>query len=255
MEWWNDNGGFFGAKYMLGDNSLRGYLPGQSETLDTRTNREVEGIIDLLDIKGFEKIIDVPCGYGRHSIALANKGFDVIGYDINEEHLTFGQKLIKKQILHKQDMRYLPKDDADIVLNLFFSFGFFNDEENFRVMQGFYNSLKVGGQVLIHTNVSPEMIQYRGIDYKPRVRPLADNKTLIINESYNSGTKRLEGTWTIKEGDKETKLTPFSVRIYTAEEFKQLAQEAGFTTAQTYGSFIKEDFTPSSSELILVGRK
>ncbi len=49
--WWSNLGGFFGAKYIEGDNSLEGYLPEKQESLEERTRREVDGVIRLLELK------------------------------------------------------------------------------------------------------------------------------------------------------------------------------------------------------------
>ncbi len=86
--WWSEEYSFFGKHYLEGDNSKEGYLTGQKQTLEQRTQAEAEGIIRLLDLKGEEKILDVPSGYGRYSIALAKKGFNVTGVELNAVHLS-----------------------------------------------------------------------------------------------------------------------------------------------------------------------
>src|SRR3989344_3455024 len=91
-EWWDNDGGFFGSQYMQGDDSITGYLPGKYESLEERTQREVNGTVRLLHFNGGESIIDVPCGYGRHSIELAKRGYKVDGYDLNQEHLIEASK-------------------------------------------------------------------------------------------------------------------------------------------------------------------
>ncbi|MEZ5343412.1 MAG: class I SAM-dependent methyltransferase [Acidimicrobiales bacterium] len=48
------------------------------------TRHEVDALIDLLDLVPGERILDVGCGPGRHSLALAERGFDVVGIDIAE---------------------------------------------------------------------------------------------------------------------------------------------------------------------------
>lgn len=270
-EWWEDSGGFFGQQYMLGDDSIEGYLPGKRESLEERTRREVDGIVKLLKLRGNEYILDVPCGYGRHSIELARKGYMVEGFDINQEHIKGAQKRVFEifsemkgcpniPIFSFVDMRDLDKFEyvcVDVVVNMFYSFGFFEtDEENESVMRGFYKQLKDGGRLLLHTDVSPEMIM-QGKNYRlNEQRNLGNGKKLRIDETYCPKTKRINGTWTITNGDGITnRLTPYSVRIYSEKEFRDLAKRCGFRDVNIYGSFNGENFAPDSKEMIIVAKK
>ena len=49
------------------------------------TENEVNFIIKTLRLTGTEKILDLACGFGRHSLALAHRGFSVVGVDITKE--------------------------------------------------------------------------------------------------------------------------------------------------------------------------
>ncbi|MEK6889105.1 MAG: class I SAM-dependent methyltransferase [Nanoarchaeota archaeon] len=284
--WWSDQGGFFGAKYIEGDDSLTGYLPEKAETLEERTKREVDGVISLLDLKERYTILDCPCGYGRHSIELGKRKMIVTGVDINpsftgkafcEAHEQFWQ-VMKKLMDDKRtgeafdfgerycprfllgDMRHLigksPAPQFNAVINMFYSFGFFETEaENEAVMKEFYDCLKPNGQFLLHTDVSPEIINSGNYQFS-ETRNLKSGKKLKIAEVYNLTSKRMQGSWTLicQEG-REEQLTPYSVRIYSKEELEALAKRTGFRETKFYGSFSGDNFTDSSQEMIMVARK
>ncbi|MEE9525586.1 MAG: methyltransferase domain-containing protein [Candidatus Woesearchaeota archaeon] len=280
QEWWDNNGGFFGIHYIIGDYSIEGYIPGKKETLEQRTQRESEGVVNLLKLKKESNILDCPCGYGRHSIALAKKEYNVKGIDISWGLLKYAISdaerfgLEKKALFEIGDMRDLGEENYnrfDAVINMFYSFGFFEEEDNVQTMQEFYNALKEDGQFLLHTDISPEMI-LKGKDYKlSETRNLTNGKRingklvtdgkLIIKEKYNHKTKRITGSWVIEQKDDwkdelyEIKLTPYSVRIYSKEEFDEMAKGVGFKETKFYGSFKGEDFTKDSKELIMVAKK
>lgn len=257
-EWWESEGGFFGQKYMEGDNSLEGFIPGKKEDLIQRTKREIEGIITLAKLKEGSKVLDVPCGYGRHSIELKRRGFQVTGIDINEEHLTKARDEEEKIDFLKKDMRNIGKENYnkfDIVINMFYSFGFFKKEEdNKKVMKEFYNALKNNGKLLLHTDVSPEMFGQGKYRFGEE-RTLSNGKKLVIEETYNAHTRRIEGSWTLISKNKKEKLTPYSVRIYSKQEFESLAKESGFAKVTFYGSFKGNVFTSDSPELIMIAEK
>mgnify|MGYP001559779531 FL=1 len=131
--WWSPEYGFFGQHYLKGDNSKEGYLIGQKQTLEQRTLAEVEGIIRLLGLKGDEQILDVPSGYGRHSIGLAQKGINITGLELNPVHL--GEAIKNAQAVGgrpnfvQANMMEIPfRGNFDAVINMFYSFGFFETD-------------------------------------------------------------------------------------------------------------------------------
>jgi len=259
INWWSNEGGFFGKGYIEGDNSLEGFIPNRKERLYERTKREVDGVIFLTKLKT-GVILDLPCGYGRHSTELANRGFEVVGMDINEEHLTISKKNAKNKNVSflNKDMRNIGKENYnkfDLVINMFYSFGFFeNEKDNENSMKEFYNSLKKGGKLVLHTDVSPELIEHGNYQFNEE-RNLINNKKLIIQEKYDSKTHRINGSWLIVSKNGQHKLTPYSVRIYTKSEFETLAKKVGFKNIVFYGSFNGDKFNHNSSELIMIAEK
>jgi len=302
-EWWEENGGFFGSQYLRGDDSAEGYLPNKRETREERTQREVDGIIKVLDLETNPEspphnkrpqILDCPCGNGRHTVELLKRGYNAYGKDINKEHLmiaehSLGEMHAKKYRLpmpyhlpifrgstgrfRVNDIRHLTDspesklaqdhgyssglNSFDAVINMFYSFGFFELEEaNQKVMEEFYKTLKSNGKLLIHTDVSPEMILQGGNYRFSERRNLTEGARLIIEEEYVPETKRIKGSWTILDSGENSKhLRPYSMRIYSAQEFEQMAFRAGFKSVNIYGSFNRERFTPDSSEMIILAKK
>src|SRR3989344_6470670 len=269
--WWSNTGGFFGSKYIEGDQSLEGYIPGRLESLEQRTKREVEGIVKMLDLKVNSRILDCPCGYGRHSIALAEMGMEVFGVDINDTHLKLAERESNRKfnpsgraywkssmpVFMIGDMRNLPfVGEVNSVINMFYSFGFFEtEEENEKVMKEFYKTLLPEGQLLLHTDVSPEIIDSGKYRFN-ETRTLENGKRLRISEAYDSNAKRINGSWTIlSKSGRLSKLTPYSVRIYSMNELEELARKTGFIETRFYSSFNGDLFTKDSKELIMISKK
>ncbi|KAB8141148.1 class I SAM-dependent methyltransferase [Chloroflexia bacterium SDU3-3] len=258
-QWWEEGAGFFGRGYMEGDNSVEGYLDAPM-TLEERTESEVRGIINLLQLQPGQHVLDCPSGYGRHSIGLGRHGMNVIGADINGEELFVATQkrgdLSNVQFI-KNDMRFLYfQNHFDAVINMFYSFGFFDtDEENIQVLRNFYNALKPGGKFLMHTDVNiPRIISGK---YKSQERRnLPNGNVLEIIDRYEPTTKRIEGTWTIIRPDNSIQdLTPYSVRVYTNEEFTGWCHEVGFRTVTAYGSWDRTPLTDESEDMMIIAEK
>jgi len=115
----------------------------------SHTNEEVEFIIEALGNPS--SILDLGCGRGRHCIALAEKGIDVLGVDNNaipeEGKYQVNQYL---QFLC-DDARYVKVERKfDSVIALYDVIGSNpKEEENLRILKNAFDHLKNGGKLLI----------------------------------------------------------------------------------------------------------
>ena len=257
--WFEDGGGFFGRYYIEGDNSIEGYLSNPM-VLEERTQREIDGVVKLLDLRQGDRILDCPCGYGRHSRELATRGFEVVGCDINHEMLepalnsTRGLsnvQFVKENMVHLEFSK-----EFDAVVNLFFSFGFFDsDEDNNQVLRNFYRALKPGGRFLMHTDINvPRIVS--GTYKLHETRQLKSGRQLEISETCDLENKRLEGRWCLlsEDGSKQ-ELTPYTAAIYTLDDFTAMCEAAGFQNVRGYGDWMGTPLTSDSEDMIVVAEK
>ena len=259
-KWWSEEYGFFGDFYMQGDDSKEGYHIARKQNLKQRTLTEVDGVIRLLNLKPKSKILDIPCGYGRHSIELAKRGFVVAGSELNAQHLSIAKKEARKNSAKIQFVRenmleidYKPKFDA--VVNMFYSFGFFEKEEdNFKVLQNFFKVLKPGGKFLMHTDVNiPRILNGK---YKhDEVRTLKSDKKLRIIDDYDPVTKRINGAWILIDKKSNEERKDYSVRVYTKDEFIKLCKRAGFKFCEVFSDWSGKPYDSNSEDMIVVATK
>lgn len=252
-DWWKSEaeGGFFGPNYQKGDHSHQGPYGRHPMTLEQRTEREVLSVIKTLGLSPGHRLIDVPCGYGRHAIRLAEHGIKVTGVDLNDYFLEVARENMKARAIDtallefkKGDMRDLagciPDSTADAVINMFTSFGFFKEEDdNKRVLSDAYRMLKNGGKLLIHFDYNYHRIISGRINVdQPCLRDLADNYKLGIVESYNVDAKRINGYWWIGDGpESENFQRYYSLRVYSPEEITEMLTACGFIRTQVFGDF------------------
>jgi SAM-dependent methyltransferase len=260
VEWWQDGGGFFGKPYMEGDDSIEGFRAEPMSLLE-RTRSEVEGIINLLGLAGRQRVLDVPCGYGRHSNELARRGFDVVGVDINREELAVARRssvggagAVRFETCDMRDIRY--REEFDVVLNLFFSFGFFeSDEDNDGCIRRFHEALRPGGRFVMHTDVHiPRLL--RGEHKFQETRSLRSGRVLRIDERFDAGRCRIEGTWTLQDPDGSSiALRRYSQRVYTYDEFAEKCRAAGFGAVRGWADWDGGGLEDTSDMMIIVATK
>ena len=259
LQWYEDRAGFFGTKYMEGDDSLEGFqsIP---QTLHMRTAQEVEGIVRLLSLPPGASILDCPCGYGRHSIPLAERGFTVVGSDINQEMLDAAHRNANgtgNLQFAREDMLELKYDSRfNAVINMFLAFGFFEDEnDNARVLSNFFRALMPGGKFLLHTDVNFGRITNGKYKFH-ETRNLRSGRKLEIVESFEPIQKRLNGQWILIDptGVRE-ELPSYSCRIYTGGEITELCESVGFASMQLYGGWNGTELETDSEEMIVVAAK
>jgi SAM-dependent methyltransferase len=258
--WWAEEAGFFGDFYLLGDNSTCGHLDAMHLSLEERTSREVEGVLRLLNFERRASILDMPCGYGRHSIGLALRGHDVVGADINERLLAMARKDAETQrarvtFIRENMLTLASERQYDAVVNMFYSFGFFEtEEENAAVLKNFLRTLRPGGRLVMHTDVNVERV-INGTYKMAESRPLVSGGVLHIQESFERSSRRIRGSWRIDRPDGSCVTRGYSVRVYEVEEFRRLCVESGFDSCVPYGDWLGGNCRPDSEELIFVATK
>lgn len=266
IEWWQPEYGFFGKFYHFGDHSIEGHdVRYTQKSIEERTVDEVEMILKYCKPKKGAAFMDCPCGSGRHSMALAKKGYKVTGIDINEKMLSFHKEFLTSPLptnltFKKGDMRSLDFDSCqfDFIINMFISFGFFSDEDNDRVVSEFYRLLKPNGKLLIHLDLNYDNVinqSFFGQEHISRKCTYSgEQRKLEIKEYYDSSSKRLKGEWRLLNGIREIK--EYELRVYENQsEFIPLFKKHGFSTVKLIDPQTGEPVTKKSVDTILIATK
>lgn len=120
----------------------------------TRGPRHTRREIDFLQRCGVlapgQRILDLACGGGRHSLAMAQNGADVVGIDIGPAAIASARRRAARAGLsvtfEKGDVRQLTYEaEFDAVTFLFGCFTEMSQADAERCLQGVYRSLRPGG--------------------------------------------------------------------------------------------------------------
>jgi cyclopropane fatty-acyl-phospholipid synthase-like methyltransferase len=119
-----------------------------------RTTEEVDFVVEALDLRGDESILDLACGFGRHSLELARRGYSALGVDFTEAYIAHARSVAQEEQLDNAafllaDVRSVSfHEEFDVVLNMADgAIGYFDtDEENLKLFGVIRAALKVGGK-------------------------------------------------------------------------------------------------------------
>ncbi len=217
---------------------------------------EVDQLTELLKLKQESEILDLCCGIGRHSLALARKGFAVTGLDRTESYIVRARQQVNNEPLSINFIigdvrRFCQLDSYDAVINMFTAFGYFEDQaDDMRVLINAHASLKNGGKLLI--DIMGKEILAR--IYQEREWHESDNGIFLRESEVDCAWSWIKNRWLlIKDGKKyEHK---FGHRIYSAVELSNLLYRAGFSQVEVYGSLDGAPYDHEAQRLVLVAVK
>jgi SAM-dependent methyltransferase len=222
-----------------------------------RDRHEVARLLDLLALPAGARVLDVPCGQGRHAHLLAEAGFRVDGLDYSRELLARARARGTGPALHytRGDMRRLPArwtGRFDAVLNLFTSFGFFDDPaDDARVVREFARVLVPGGTLVWHGGSRDGVVaRFLARDWwKTR------DGTMVGHERRFdplSGMLSIATEWSGPGGRGQRQ---HRIRLYTATRLAELCLDAGLVVEEAYDGWRDRPLRRRSGEMLLVARK
>jgi ubiquinone/menaquinone biosynthesis C-methylase UbiE len=215
--------------------------------------KEVRAITRWLDLKPGQHVLDLCCGTGRHSIALAEEGLHVTGIDLSETLLKHAREESAGRNIRyvRGDMRELPFEDGsfDVVVNLFTSFGYFEtDADNQKVLHEIARVLRPGGAFLIDF-LNRQSVQSRLVPVSER-----EQNGLHIREERRIDGDFVRKTITITAPDGHRRQYHERVKMYTYEQMRDMLAQSGLRVEDAKGDFEGNPYTSESPRMILMGR-
>jgi len=218
---------------------------------------EAGAIREFLGLPVGARILDVPCGWGRHTNLFPEAGFQAFGADISYPLLQHAAGTAHRLRLPRRfaaaDLRALPFRDAafDGVVNVFTSLGLFiDDAEDLRALTEARRVLRPGGILLLESMHRDDVIAA----YAERDRwVLPDGTEVRVRRRFDSVAGVSHEWWRWRRGD-EVGEKRHALRLRTATEIDALLARAGFVEPRYYGDWDGEPFAHTSPRLIVVAR-
>ena len=219
-----------------------------------RDEQEAERLVALLEARGIVRaglrILDLACGAGRHAAALERRGAAVVGLDLSMPLLVSAQHRAAGGLV-RGDMRALPFRDCtlDAVLNLFTSFGYFEDDrEHELVLRDVARVLRPRGRFVLDFLNAPAV--------RAQLVPL-DERTAGGRVVVQERTLSEDGRFVVKRihlrGDGRSFLE--RVRLYERAELERMLGACGLAPLETLGDYDGGVHGPASPRLLILAAR
>lgn len=222
-----------------------------SKRNDEEAKEFLQGIMPELHLPEHARILDAPCGEGRHCRALRGKGFRVTGIDLCEPALEKARSMQNENeefLLH--DMRKpFRMGYFHLALNLFTSLGYSHVSDDRKTIRELFRCLMPGGFLVVDfLNVLSQ--DWTGM---PEEEKKTNHIIFHIRKEQKKGVllKHIR----ILDG-KEEHFFREALIMHSPSDLEQLLNDAGFRVLRRFGDYRLHTFEPMSSpRIILVAQK
>lgn len=227
------------------------------------TENQVDFIIKTLQLTGKERVLDLACGFGRHALSLARKGFSVVGVDLTKDYIDDATNEAKSASLaidfiqaDIRDLKY--HEEFDVVLNLADgAIGYLeNDAENLKIFDRVASALKPGGKHFMDICNA----EHAEIYFPKRHWEIGSTSVSLPEFDWDRESRRmLFSDWGITFGEiarKPVAIEPCSsTRLYSSTEIEAIFQLRGMEVVKTFSDYYGKEASAKELQLLVYSRK
>lgn len=232
---------------------------------------EVEGLTHILSEHGVTdggSVLDLACGIGRHSVALAERDFRVVGVDISPDYIARAEALADERGVRRNveflvgDMRLVAEQleeregTFDASLSLFTSLGYWDEDADREILEQLSHLSAPDGVLVIDiANRDWILRNFQARDFGN----VGDDLLQMMERRLDLEESRMHNIWRYygPRGRDLEHVETFEVnhRVYSLHELKALVESSGWRYQTCYGGFGMEPFTMDSRRIVLVAKR
>jgi SAM-dependent methyltransferase len=222
-----------------------------------QTRTEVDFLLRRLRLPRGARILDVPCGYGRHAGELARRGFHVVGVDLSRAMIAEARRRFTEGPglrFVRRDMRRIAfRGEFDAVVNLYTSFGYFTPTQNETALRRMARALRPGGQILIdHRDPAYDATLPRRLWY--RVGP---RRFVLEDRRFDRRTKITDSTQlVVTTGRRWVVQRSLRFQEFSLPGWRRMLRRVGLRFVRAYSGYDGRPYRRGSTgRLIVVGER
>lgn len=222
---------------------------------ESRTEKEVDFLIEELGLQTGSKVLDLFCGTGRHCVELAKRDIEAVGIEWNLSYISVAAEKARKASVTpafiQGDVRGVDFGKGhNAVIIMYQSFGYLTDAEDREVLVRAHAALKPGGRFLIEILNRDNILQ----NWQPSSDRETDGVTVVEEREFDMLSSRINATITRYE-DSGPEVRQVSWRMYSAHEVINICEEVGYRFVAGYSNIDRAPLTLETRLMRLVFEK
>lgn len=229
--------------------------------------RDLRAILDRFGVPSGGRILDAPCGIGRHATRLAKAGYRTVGVDLSPVFIERArERAAHEGMAHRTtfvvgDLRRL--SDAvsasagtfDAALNLWTSLGYYGDETDVAILREYTRLVRPGGVLLLYIVNRDYVVRH----FDPQGHEAFGDFVLIEQRHLDLDASWMRNEWRFfrRHGEDLDHIAtiPVAHRSYSLHELRSLFERGGWRVEATFGGWKMDAPSVEISTLFLVGRR
>jgi len=218
-----------------------------------QTRLEVEFVLRSLRPPEGARILDLPCGYGRHAALLARRGFRMVGVDLSPAMLAEARRRFAegpRLRFRRDDMRRIEfREEFDAVINLYTSFGYFTPTQNVTALRRMARALRPGGRLLVdHRDPAYDAGLPRRLWYR------SGRKRFVLEErDFDRDTKITNSTQLIvTAGQRGVAQKTLRFQEFSLPQWRRMLHRVGLTFLRAYSGYDGRPYRAGSTGRLIV---
>ncbi|WP_405796473.1 class I SAM-dependent methyltransferase [Streptomyces sp. NBC_01506] len=221
-----------------------------------RAAADVVATSPLLAFPPGTRVLDQCCGVGVYTVPLARHGYRTTGVDLHPElleraGLVCAEAKVEAAFVQADVREYVAPDAFDVVLNMYTSFGYFEDpEENLQVLRNACESLAPGGRLIVDLLSKETYASWVG---PPKIVDVPGGM-VVMRDHILDDWSRYRTDWTLVRGN-TAEHSSLTCWVYSATELRAMFEQAGFENVECFGDWDGGPYDGGATRLIVRGSK
>jgi SAM-dependent methyltransferase len=229
--------------------------------------KDLQRILERFGVPPSGRVLDAPCGIGRHATRLAKMGYRVLGVDLSPVFVERARELANREGVANRatyrvgDLRHLsdsvPRSEGalDAAVNLWTSLGYYDEETDVRILQEYAKLVRPGGILIVYIVNRDFVVRH----FDPQGYETFGDIVHIEQRHLDLATSRMHNEWRFfrRNGDDLDHIltVPIEHCLYSLHELRRLVIRGGWQFVEAFGGFKMGPPSIDSPTQLVVGRR